>query len=399
MQLSFLIARRYLFGKKKRNVINYISAISVVVVAIVTMALFVVLSVFNGLQGLVQNMYDSFDPDIKITPVSGKVFIPNQKFEQIRQLHGVISYCETIEEDVLLKYSDKQFIGRVKGVSATYNKTTGIDNQIIYGIYSIGDTTLPACVMGQGLSYYLSVGLNQTEPISVYAPDRLAGKMAAPDKAYRQASVFPVGIFQTQPEIDNKYLLTNIEYVRRLLNYSKEVSQIELKIDPEKIESIQKKISEILGDQFNVKNREQQHEFVFKVLKSEKWGVFLIVSFILLIASFNIIGSLSMLIIDKKKDISILRSMGANTRLLKRIFLLEGWMISMLGAIIGIFVGIVVCWLQSKFGLLKFDQSGSFIVDSYPVQMLFSDIINVLLIVILIGYLAAFIPVRQISKL
>lgn len=398
MQLPFFIARRYLFGKKSRNVINYISAISVVVVAIVTMALFVVLSVFNGLQGLVQDMYNSFDPDIKITPTSGKVFIPNTSFEKIKQIPGVISYTEALEEDVLLKYGNKQFIGRIKGVTDSYSKTTGIDNHIMYGTYNVGTASLPLCIVGQGLSYYLSISINQTEPIIIYAPDRLAGIMSSPDKAYRTASMLPVGIFQTQQDIDARFIITNIDYAKQLLNYSNQISQIELCVDENKIDDIQKQISSILGESFHVKTREQQHEFVFKVLKSEKWGVFLIVSFILLIASFNIVGSLSMLIIDKKKDILILKSMGADTSLIKKIFLFEGWMISILGAIIGLTLGFILCWLQDNYGFLRFAQSGNFIIDAYPVKIMISDILNVLLVVLLIGFIAAYIPVRQLSK-
>jgi len=398
MQLPFFIAKRYLFGKKSRNVINYISVISVVVVAIVTMALFVVLSVFNGLQGLVTGMYDSFDPDLKITAVVGKVFTPDTRFNEIKRFKGVISYSETIEEDVLLKYTDKQFIGRIKGVSKNFSKTTDLDKQIIYGQYMLGDTTLSYGMLGQGLSYYLSVGLQMIEPIHVYVPSRLAGVMASPDKAYKQMTLIPVGVFQTQQEIDAKYMVTSIDFTRKLLDYKTEVSAIELKVNQENASEIKANIKKILGDSYVVKNREEQHEFVFKVLKSEKWGVFMIISFILLIASFNVVGSLTMLIIDKKKDIGILKSMGADDTLIKRIFLFEGWMISLLGALIGILLGVLLCWLQSNYGLLTFSQSGNFIVDAYPVKMLLTDGINVLLVVSIIGFFAAYIPVRQITK-
>lgn len=398
MYLPLFIAKRYLFGKKSRNVINYISVISVVVVAIVTMALFVALSVFNGLQGLVKGMYDSFDPDLKITAVKGKVFVPDARFEKIKHIQGVISYSEAVEEDVLLKYTDKQFIGRIKGVSETYNATNNLEKHLIFGKYLLGDTIVSYGMVGQGLAYYLSIGLQLIEPIHVYIPSRLAGPMAAPDQAYKQLSVFPVGVFQTQQDIDGRYLVTSIEMVRKMLDYTKEVSGIELKVDEDSRNEIKSQIKEIIGTSYLVKDREEQHEFVFKVLKSEKWGVFMIVSFILLIASFNVVGSLTMLIIDKKKDIGILKSMGANDKLIKRIFLFEGWMISLLGAFIGLLLGVFLCWLQSKYGLLAFSQSGSFVVDAYPVTMLWSDGINVLLVVSVIGFIAAYIPVRQITK-
>ena len=398
MFLPLFIAKRYLFGKKSRNVINYISVISVVVIAIVTMALFVILSVFNGLQGLATGMYDSFDSDLKITAVVGKVFIPDARFEKIKHLNGLISYSEAVEEDVLLQYTDKQFIGRIKGVSENFTETIGLDKQIIFGKYSLGDTIINYGMLGQGLAYNLSVSLQMTEPIHVYVPSRLAGVMASPDKAYKQLTVYPVGIFQTQQDIDAKYMVTSLQFARKLLDYKTEVSEIELKVNPENASEIKAEIEKILGNSFSLKNREEQHEFVFKVLKSEKWGVFMIVTFILLIASFNVVGSLTMLIIDKKKDIEILKSMGANEKLIKRIFLFEGWMISLLGAIIGIILGIVLCWIQATYGLLTFGQSGNFIVDAYPVKMLWIDGVNVLIIVSIIGFIAAYIPVRQITK-
>jgi len=369
-----------------------------VVVAIVTMALFVVLSVFNGLQGLVMGMYDTFDPDLKITAVVGKVFVPDGRFEEIKKLKGVISYSEAVEEDVLLKYTDKQFIGRIKGVSKSFKETSNLDKQIIYGHYLLGDTVVPYGLLGQGLSYYLSIGLESQEPIHVYVPSRLAGMMAAPDQAYKHSEVFPMAVFQTQQEIDTKYLVTSIAFARKLLDYKNEVSEVELKVKPELLDETKADISKILGNTYLVKNREQQHEFMFKVLKSEKWGVFMIVSFILLIASFNVVGSLTMLIIDKKKDIGILKSMGAEERLIQRIFLFEGWMISLLGAFVGLSLGVLLCWLQATYGLLSFNQSGNFIVDAYPVKMLLSDGINVFVVVAIIGFIAAYIPVRQITK-
>jgi lipoprotein-releasing system permease protein len=372
--------------------------ISVVVVAIVTMALFVVLSVFNGLQGLVQGMYNTFDPDLKITAVVGKVFVPDARFTEIKKLKGVISYSEAVEEDVLLKYTDKQFIGRIKGVSKSFKETANLDKQLIFGQYVLGDTVVPYGLLGQGLSYYLSIGLESQEPVHIYVPSRLAGLMAAPDQAYKHSELFPIAIFQTQQEIDSKYIVTNIAFARKLLDYKNEVSEIELKVNPDLLSETKAEITKIVGPKYQVKDREQQHEFMFKVLKSEKWGVFLIISFILLIASFNVVGSLTMLIIDKKKDIGILKSMGAEEQLIKRIFLFEGWMISLLGAFIGLSLGVLICWLQSTYGLLTFSQSGNFIVDTYPVKMLWSDGINVLFVVAIIGFIAAYIPVRQITK-
>jgi len=396
--LPLYIAKRYLFGKKSKNVINYISAISVLVVAIVTMALFVALSVFNGLEGLIISMYDSFDADLKITPTAGKVFVPDSRFEILKKNKGVISYSEVLEEDVLLKYGDKQFIGRMKGVSDSYKKTTQLDENIKYGDYMLRDSAVDYMLVGQGLAYSLSIGLQLVEPVHVYAPSRNAKKIAAPEKSYKHTYAYPVAVFQTQQDVDNKYFITSLSFARDLLGYKGEVSAVELSVDSEQVASVKAQIKGILGPGFDVKDRYEQHDFIYKVLKSEKWGIFLIVSFILLIASFNVVGSLTMLIIDKRKDISILQSMGAESKLIKQIFLFEGWMISFLGAVIGLVIGIVLCWLQMQFGLLKLAASGNFVVESYPVEIKTLDILWVFLVVMVIGFLAAYIPVMQISK-
>ena len=236
------------------------------------------------------------------------------------------------------------------------------------------------------------------EPIQVYVPSRKAKAMSAPDKSYKHASMYPVGIFQTQQDIDSRYVICSLPFARNLLEYTNEVGAVELKVDTTQIDDIKESIKSKLGDAFYIKNKDEQHEFVYKVLRSEKWGIFLIVTFILLIASFNVVGVLTMLIIDKSKDIEIIKSMGASKRILKQIFLFEGWMISLLGALIGLGLGVLLCWLQSHFHLLKFAEDGSFIVDAYPVQMQFTDAINVFLVVAAIGFIAAYIPVRQISK-
>lgn len=395
MKLPFYFAKRYLFGKKSKNVINYISAISVIVIAIVTMALFVVLSVFNGLEGLIVGMYDSFDPDLKITPSTGKTFVPSSLHCDIHKIPGVISYAEVIEEDVLMKYADKQFIGRIKGVSSNFTDITPITNQLTNGEYLINDTVIDYVIVGQGLAYFLSVGLHNADPIHIYAPSRNAKKITAPEKSYKHSYAYPSAVFQTQQEIDNKYFISSIGFARKLLDYTTEVSALEIKVAPGQVDNVKNTLEKALGSNFNVKDRYEQHEFMYKVLKSEKWGIFLIISFILLVASFNIVGSLTMLIIDKKKDIGILKSMGAENSLIKRIFLYEGWMISILGAFFGLALGLIICWLQINFGLLKLSQEGNFIIDSYPVVIQPLDILWVFLVVIVIGFIAAYIPTRS----
>lgn len=398
MNLPFFIARRYLFGKKSKTVINYISAISVVVIAVVTMALFVILSLFNGLEALILSMYDTFDPDIKIIPTSGKIFIPGENFDRIKYMKGVISYAEVLEEDVLLKHRDKQFIGRIKGVSSTFNGVSDINANIIYGENKLSDTVINYLMMGQGIAYSLSVGMQLTEPVHFYAPRRTDKKMASPENSYSHSLAYPAAVFETQQDIDSKYVLSSMRFARSLLHFKREISAVELKISKDNAEKTQKNIAKLLGPTFKVKNRLEQHDFVNRVMKSEKWGIFLIVSFIMLIASFNVVGAVTMLIVDKKKDIIILKSMGASELLVKQIFLFEGWLISLLGAVIGLISGLILCWLQIHYGIIKLNSSGSFVIDSYPVHIKSLDILWVFLVVSIIGFIAAYIPVRANFK-
>jgi len=256
-------------------------------------------------------------------------------------------------------------------------------------------------VVGYGVAYYLSISLRDyTTPISVYVPKRTRKTITSLDNAFNINQIFPSGIFSIQQDFDSEYVIVPIDFARELLEYDKEVTSVEIGIHPDSdIRSIQASITEMVGDKFYVKNRFQQQEMLYKIMKSEKWAIFLILTFILLIATFNVIGSLSMLIIDKKKDIAVLWSMGANNKLIKRIFLTEGLLISLSGAILGIALGALVCFLQQKFGLISLGGgSGSFVIDAYPVKMVFKDFLFVFITVFIIGYLASWFPVRQISR-
>ncbi len=402
MNFPFYIAKRYLFKKKSQNVINIISTISVVGVGVCTMVLIIILSVFNGFDSLITSLFHSFDADLKITVKEGKSFtIDNEAFEKIKNLEGVAHFSEIVEENALLKYHDKQYVATVKGVSDEFVKMSGIDSMIIEGEFFLKHNNKSFAVIGQGIAYYLSVGLNFVTPINIYVPKRAKKVTFNPEKAFNKVSIFPIGIFAIQQDFDSKYIIVPIEFTRKLLDYTNEVSAVELKFKPGlsgRKNLLQKEIRNILGEKYEVKNRYQQHELLYKVMKSEKLAIFLILSFILLIASFNIIGSLTMLIIDKNKDISTLRSLGANLKTIRNIFLIEGWMISIIGALSGLFVGAFVCWLQLKFGIISLYGTGSFIIDHYPVEMHFSDFISVLIIVLFIGFFAAWYPVRYITR-
>ncbi len=400
MNFSFYIAKRYLFAKKSRNVINIISAISVVGVSIGTMALIVILSVFNGFDNLVQSLFNSFDPDIKITIKEGKTFSSGaERIQNLKKLKGVLFMSEIIEENALLKYDDRQYIVTVKGVSDEFINMSGIDSMIIDGEFILKENKNNYAVIGQGVALNLAVGLNFITPINIYVPKRIQKVPLNPEKAFSRKYIFPSGIFAIQQDFDSRYIIVPIDFARDLLDYSNEVSAIELKLDPVfNKDQIQEEIKKHLGTGYEVKNRFEQQELLYKIMKSEKWAIFLILTFILIIASFNVIGSLTMLIIEKKKDIDTLRSLGTNLSVLRKIFLFEGWMISILGAILGLMTGTIICWIQQYFGLIKIQGSESFVIDTYPVSMELPDFIYVFLTVLFIGYLAAWYPVRYITR-
>lgn len=400
MNFSFYIAKRYLFARKSKNVINIISAISVVGVSIGTMALIVILSVFNGFDNLVQSLFNSFDPDIKITIKEGKTFSSGaERIQNLKKLKGVLYMSEIIEENALLKYDDRQYIVTVKGVSDEFINMSGIDSMIIDGEFILKENKNNYAVIGQGVALSLAVGLNFITPINIYVPKRTQKVSINPEKAFSRKYIYPSGIFAIQQDFDSRYIIVPIDFARDLLDYSNEVSAIELKLDPVfNKNKIQEEIKKHLGTGYEVKNRFEQQELLYKIMKSEKWAIFLILTFILIIASFNVIGSLTMLIIEKKKDIDTLRSLGTNLSVLRKIFLFEGWMISILGAILGLMTGTIICWIQQHFGLIKIQGSDSFVIDTYPVNIELPDFIYVFLTVLFIGYLAAWYPVRYITR-
>jgi len=400
LNFSFYVAKRYLFAKKSQNTINVISTISVVGVSIGTMALIVVLSVFNGFDSLVHSLFNSFDPDLKITIKEGKRFSSDlPSIEELKNTEGVLYLSEVVEENALLKYGKKQYIATIKGVSEDFLKMSGIDTMIIEGNFSLKQGKNEYAVVGQGIAIKLNIGLNFVNPIVVYVPKREGRVSMNPEKAFNRRYIFPSGIFAIQQDFDSRYMIVPIEFARELLDFTTEVSALEIKIDPAyDSDDVQARIKEIMGESYDVKNRFEQEELLYKIMKTEKWAIFFILTFILVVASFNVIGSLTMLIIEKKKDISILRSMGAEIKRIRNIFLIEGWLISVLGAITGLTIGVLIIWLQKEFGLIKLQGSGSFVIDTYPVEIVLFDFILVFITVIGIGYLAAWYPVRYITR-
>lgn len=397
---SLKVAFRYIFSKKSHNAINVISGISATGVAIGTMALVVVLSVFNGFEQLIANMFSAFDPDFRITAVEGKSFeIDKDPWQTMRKMPGVAVFTEVVEENALLRFRDRQMAATVKGVGENYRQLTDIDSIMYDGKFELFDGAFERAVVGIGLAGSLSLGAHFIDPLYIYAPKRTSRiNMLRPESSFNQAATFTSGIFAVQQvQYDNQYVLVSLDLARELFEYEAHVvSCIELKInDKADAAKLQKQLQAIVGSDFVVKNRYEQQESFFKIMQVEKWITFLILSFILLIASFNIIGSLSMLIIDKQADIKTLRSLGASTTQIKSIFLLEGWMISALGALFGILLGTVISLVQQHFGVLR--MGSGYVVDAYPVVLVPSDILYVFITVVVMGFLAAYYPVRYIN--
>lgn len=400
LSFSFRIARRYLFSKKSHNAINVISAISATGVAIGTMALVVVLSVFNGFESLIADMFSAFDPDLKISLVEGKSFeINNKQFSEIKKNKSVAVFAEVIEENALVRFRDKQMPARIKGVSDNFKQLTDIDSIIVDGDFMLFDGAFERTIPGIGVATIIGAGAHFIDPLYIYAPKRTSNiNLLNPSSSFNESATFISGIFSVkQNQYDDQYVLVSLNLARELFEYSPHtVTSVEIKLkNGVNQEKVKEEIKKVLGSGFNVHDRFEQQESFYKILKLEKWMTFLILSFIVLIASFNIIGSLSMLIIDKKEDIVTLRNLGAREKLIRQIFVFEGWMISVLGALSGVVVGTLLCLVQEKYGIIKLGTG--YIVDAYPVATDGWDILLVFATVLLMGFLAALYPAKYIA--
>jgi len=403
----FYIAKRYLFSKKSHHAINVISGVSVCGVALATLALVCTLSVFNGFQELVTTMFTAFDPELKITAVNGKVFdAQNERIQSLKQMSEVEVVSESLEDNVMVQYKDRQAMAVIKGVEDNFNQLTAIDS-ILYGRGEmvLHDEVVAYAIPGIELVSILGTGIRFLDPLEIYAPKRgskinVANPAASFNSDYLHSSglVFAVN----QQKYDASYILTSLEFVRDLFQYDTEVSSIELKLKEDTdVFKVQKKIAQTLGEEYRVLNRYEQQADTYRIMEVEKLISYLFLTFILLIACFNVIGSLSMLIIDKRADVVTLRNLGANDETIKRIFLLEGCLISLIGALIGVVLGVVLCLIQQEFGLISLgsgESAGAFVIDAYPVSVHISDVILVLATVMLISYLSVLYPVLHLSR-
>jgi lipoprotein-releasing system permease protein len=399
LNLPLFIAKRYLISKKKQHIINVISAISAIGVCVGTFALVVVLSVFNGFDGLIKSYFSMLDPDLKITPKTGKYFDPSFIADSVlSDIPGIESYAFIIEDNALLTYKDRQFIVTLKGVPSNFSQITGIDTLMVAGKFVLEAEDVFFAVPGQGVASYLGVNLNSIEPLHAYAPKKGLKVSIDPANSLNYKYIYPNGVFSLLEEVDARMVFVPLTFAAELFESGKNISAIEIKTAKGFNEKkIRKSIESLMGSSFEIKNKYQQHDSLYKTMKSEKWVTYLVLAFILVIASFNILGSLSMLIIDKKEDIQILRSMGASLQHIRWIFLFEGWLISILGIITGLILGIMVCWIQIHFELVTLPGEGSFVISAYPVEIHLQDLFQITAVVMVIGFFAAWYPVRHIS--
>ena len=405
MNFPFYIARRYLFSKKSTHAINIISAISAIGVAVATMALVVTLSVFNGFHDMVASFLTQMDPQLKVTPVKGKVAAADDPIlTKIRQLPQVSVATECLEDQALAVYGDRQLMVRLKGVDDNFDELTHI-REILMGD---GDFELHAADMnygipGLGVAYLLGMGYTYDKPLKIYAPKREGQlDMANPMEGFVEDELYSPGVVfaMKQGKYDKNYILTSIYFTRNLFAQDGMLSSLELRLKAgSDFDQVKSEIQQLAGDKYYVRDRYEQQEDTFRIMKIEKLIAYIFLTFILMIACFNIIGSLSMLIIDKRDDVVTLRNLGASDHQITHIFLFEGRMISAIGAVIGIAIGLLLCWLQQQYGIVRLGSSeGSFVVDAYPVSVHPTDIILIFVTVVAVGFLSVWYPVRYFAK-
>ena len=407
MNFPFYIARRYLFSKKSHHAINVISGVSVCGVALATLAMVCTLSVFNGFQDLVATMFTAFDPEIKITAANGKVFdSQDERIQLLRDLPEIEVFSESLEDNAMVQYKGRQAMVVIKGIEDNFNQLTAIDS-ILYGRgeWILRDEVVDYAVPGIELVSVLGTGIRFLDPLEVYAPKRGAKiNVANPSTSFESSYLHSSGLVfaVNQQKYDASYILTSLSFARDLFQYDTEVSSIELRIAADAdVKEVKKDIKRMLGNDFLVQDRYEQQADTYRIMEVEKLISYVFLSFILLIACFNVIGSLSMLIIDKRNDVVTLRNLGADDQLVSRVFLFEGYMITFFGALIGVGLGLVLCFIQQEFGIISLgsgDSAGAFVVDAYPVSVYAIDVILVLITVLVTGFLSVFFPVRYLTR-
>jgi len=395
VNVPFYIARKYFFSSKKINYVHILSLVSQFGIAIGTIALVLVMSVFNGFENLVLDMYNVFDPHIRVTSNEGKNFDSDEVNKVIGDIDGVANFSSVLEEKILVEYNSKQYIAVLKGVDENYRELTNFDSLIVDGGYIDDFKSNNVAMVGRGIAYYLSMHIGSVfDNLKVYLPNRDSKNLLKLEKAFTSSSISPVGVFGVQQEIDSKYIIVPLNFVQDLINRDKYVSAIEIKLKSSDLMiNIQNLLKEKLDSKYLIQNRFEQQEFLYKILNTERLVVVIILLFIVLIASFNIISSLIILIIDKKKDIESLFNFGFENHSIKKVFIYKSMLGVFVGSFSGIIIGFILAYLQQEFGLIKMGV-GSFVIDAYPVNIRLNDIIIIQLIVLLIGLLASWFTSR-----
>ncbi len=405
MVFPFFVARRYLFSKKSTNAVNVISGISVVGVAVASMALMVTLSVFNGFQDMVASFFTQLDPQIKVVPVKGKVAASDDPLlQRMRSMPEVAVATDVMEDQALAVYGDRQAVVMLKGVADNYERLTHVREVLDGdGEFALHAADMHYGILGIGVAYQLGTGYNFKYPLKVYAPRREGQfDIANPEEGFVTDELYSPGVLfcMKQNKYDKHYILTSLEFTRRLFGREGMLSSLEMRLKPgSDIERVKSEMTAMATGRFRVLDRYEQQDDTFRIMKIEKLMAYVFLTFILAIACFNIIGSLSMLMIDKRDDVVTLRSLGASDRQVVRIFLFEGRMISLIGAVVGIAVGLLLCWLQQQYGIVRLgDSEGAFVVDAYPVSVHAVDVVAVLATVIAVGFLSVWYPVRYFAR-
>lgn len=374
-RLASLFARRYFASRNSLSVINIIAKVSVFAVGVPVAAMVILLSVFNGFDGLVRSMYNVFDPDLMVVPAEGKTFETAAVEERVASVEGVAAYSFVLEESVLFEYRGRQAAGRLRGVDDRYGLVVPVQGTISHGEYELRYGDMEQAVVGQGIAYVLGVRTALYDPLHIYAARRGDYSPLLPIDGYSRGSLFPEGIFRLDAETDGTYVFCTLEFAQQLLDYEGRASAVAVRTEG-RPEAVRKELSEALGDEFRVLTRYEQKASMYRILKVEKLGIFIISLFVLVIASFSIVGSLVMLILDKKEDIRILFTMGADVRFVRRIFVSEGMLIGAMGTAGGLCVGLAFAWAQQRFGFIKMG-AASFLVDAYPVAVQGADLVAI----------------------
>ncbi len=401
-RLPLFFARRYLFSKKSHSVINIVSGVSAFSVAIPVMAMVILLSVFNGFEGLIKSMYRSFDPDIRITPVRGKVFpIDSLPRERFLAIDGVRDAAYALEDNAVF---DRQAFGTMCGVDSLYRQVVPLDSLRTEGVFQLQFGDFPEAYVGQGMAYALGIRVNLNSPISVYVPRRGRVSPLLPYSFYKKQNIFPSGVFALEAEVDGKYVIVPLHFAQELLDYPGQASSVAIRLEADASpQRVQQQIGQWLGDDYKIQSRYQQKESFYRIMMYEKWGIYFIILLVLVIASFSLIGSLVMLIIEKRKDSQTLVTMGADTKLLRKIFVAEGMLIYLIGAGGGLLLGVALALAQQHFGFLKLSGE-TFLIDAYPVEVHPSDLAWVIVTFVSVSYLIsvltvrAMIPKKEISQ-